>query len=292
MELYQLRYFVEAAHEANFTRAAKLLNIAQPALSQQIGNLEKELGARLFIRGRRETRLTAAGESLLPRAQALLADAEAARAAVADVAELRAGRLIVAAIPALGGGWLPRHVREFRQRYPQVEFRLKEGRSDEVAEMVERGHADLGFLQLPVDAARCDVRELFSERFQLAVSADHPLARQRTVKLARLKDEAFVVYKGRAREAAFDACRKAGFEPSVACESEALDTIRELVAAGLGVALLPALALSRPTAGLTALELSGPRVTRTLGWIHRRGLAPATAAKAFVGFFDSGKEPA
>lgn len=292
MELYQLRYFVEAAHEANFTRAAKLLNIAQPALSQQMGNLEKELGARLFIRGRRETRLTAAGEGLLPRAQALLADAEAARAAVADVAELRSGRLIVAAIPALSGGWLPRYVREFRQRHPRVEFRLKEGSSDEVAEMVERGQADLGFLQLPVDAARCELRELFSERFQLAVSTDHPLARQQSVRLLRLKDEAFVVYKGRAREAALDACRKLGFEPRVSCESETLETIRALVAAGLGVALLPALALSSAREGLKVLELSEPRVTRTLGWIHRKGLAPAAAAKAFVGFFDSVKEPA
>ncbi len=287
MELYQLRYFVEAASEGNITRAAKRLNIAQPALSQQLRNLEGELGAQLMARGRRGARLTAAGEAFLPRARAVLEAAEAARSAVMDVTQLRAGRLTVAAIPAVSGGWLPGRLRRFRERHPAVEIRLMEGRSVEVAEMVELGRADLGILQLPVDAGRFETGVLFEERFKIAVSSAHPLAGLRSIKLSRLKGEPFVVYKGRAREAALDACRESGFEPRISCESEELETVRALVAAGLGVALLPSTALSKPRDDLSVLDLREPLVKRTLGWIRRRDGGHASAVDVFVGFFDS-----
>jgi len=292
MELYQLRYFVEAAAEGNITRAARRLNIAQPALSQQLRRLEEELGGALMIRGRRGARLTAAGESFLPRARAVLEAAESARAAFADVAQLRAGRLVAAAIPAMSGGWLPDRLRRFRSSHPGVEIRLLEGRSIEVAEMVEQGRADVGFLQFPVDVERFESGSLLEERFKIALASSHRLAGRKSLRLPDLEAESFVVYKGRARETALDACRQAGFEPRIACESGELETVRALVAAGLGVALLPAMAVSWPREGVKVLNLKEPSLKRTLGWIRRRKGGSSAAVDAFMRFFDSGTRSA
>lgn len=287
MELYQLEYFVEVARQRNFTRAAERLHIAQPALSQQMRNLEAELGATLFARGRRQTTLTAAGEALLPHAQSLLAQAEAAKHVVAEVAELRAGRLVVASIPSLSGCWLPRVVKRFRQRHPSIELAITEDSSTRVADLVDRGQAEIGFLQLPADRDRFEVHELLAEPFVVLAAADHALARRRSVRLAELRDQPFVFYKGKARETALGACREAGFEPRIACESGELETVRALVAAGLGVAVLPRLAVRAAQDGLKALELREPVVRRKLGWICRKGAPLSAAAKVFVASFKS-----
>src|SRR5947208_14961864 len=118
MELYQLKYFVEVARNRNFTYAARRLNLATPALSLQIQKLERELGARLFNRGQRITLMTPAGETLFEKAQALLTMAESLKQSVAEVAELRAGRLTLAFIPSVGARWLPDIFRDFRNSFP------------------------------------------------------------------------------------------------------------------------------------------------------------------------------
>jgi DNA-binding transcriptional LysR family regulator len=285
MELYQLEYFVEVARQRNFTRASATLHIAQPALSQQMKNLEAELGATLFVRGRRQTLLTEAGRTLLPRAQALLAQAEAARQAVADVAELRCGRLVIAAIPSMSGCWLPEVVKRFRKAHPFIELVLTEGSSSEVTAQVERGVAELGFLQLPLAEDRFEVREVLSEHFVLLVAADHALSGRRAVRVGQLREEPFVFYKGKARETALGACREAGFEPRIACESGELETVRALVAAGLGVALLPELAVQGPLRRLRAVKVREPRIERMLGCIRRRSAPLSAAAAAFTDCF-------
>jgi DNA-binding transcriptional LysR family regulator len=282
MELYQLTYFLEVARQKNFTRAAERLNLAQPALSQQMKNLESELGAPLFVRGRRQTLLTAAGQALLPRAEALLAQAEAAKQTVAEVADLRGGRLAIATIPSVSACWLPAVIRRFRTAHPKVELVLMEESSGRVAELVESGRAELGLLQLPVNGEVFDVRELAREPFVLLASATHPVARQKTVRLASLAAEPFVFYKGRARDTALSACREAGFEPRVACESGELETVRALVAAGLGVAIVPRLAARTAPTELVELPLRDPRVERSLGLISAHGHPWSGAAKAFA----------
>ncbi len=282
MELYQLAYFIEIARQKNFTRAAERLRIAQPALSQQMKNLEAELGTPLFVRGRKQTHLTAAGEALLPRAEALLAQAEGAKQTVAEVAQLRGGRLVVATIPSVSACWLPEVIRGFRQQHPKVELLLVEESSERVAELVESGRAELGFLQLPVSKELYDVRDLVTEAFVALVSTKHPIARQKSIRLAQLAAESFVFYKGRARDTALAACRAAGFEPRIACESGELETVRALVGAGLGLAIVPELAARTPQKGLTVVRLREPRVERTLGLIARRGHPWSAAARAFV----------
>lgn len=286
MELFQLRYFLAIARHRNFTRAAESLGLAQPALSQQMRQLEAQLGARLLDRGRRETTLTAAGEALFERAQTLLNDAQAARQAVADVTALRAGRLVIAAINSISGRWLPTRIRRFRDRHPGIELSLKVGRSDEVAGLVASGAAELGFLQLPADREQFRVRKLFCEEFHALVPTTHPLADESTVTLADVRREPFVLYQGRARAVVLEACAKAGFSPRVACESGELDTVRELVSAGLGIAVLPRLAIDTDRSGSRAVPLSRPRLRRQIGWIARRRGALSAAAEEMLRCLD------
>jgi LysR family transcriptional regulator, hydrogen peroxide-inducible genes activator len=281
MELYQLEYFLEAARQRNFTRAASRLHLAQAALSEQIRKLEAELGAPLFSRGRRESVLTAAGELLQVRAEALLENAAATRRAVSELVGLRTGRLAIGSIPSVSACMLPGTIAQFRKRYPGVELGLFEGTSEAVAGWVESGKVEFGIVQLPAASGRFETQRLFKESFVLLLSEDHPLSRQRGIALGRLASESFVFYKGRARDSALEACRSAGFEPRIACESSELETIRSLVAAGLGIAILPELATRNPPAGCVVIRLRGCRVMREVAILTRRGHPLSPGASAF-----------
>jgi DNA-binding transcriptional LysR family regulator len=281
MELYQLQYFLEVARQRNFTRAAARLHLAQPALSEQIRKLEDELETPLFQRGRRESTLTAAGETLRGHAEGLLDRAAAARQAVQELIGLRSGKLVIGAIPSVSAGLLPAAVTAFRQRHPQVELVIAEGTSESVAEGVESGRVEMGIIQHPTPAGAFDERPLLTESFVIVASPNHVLARRRSVTLNSLAEDPFVFFKGRARDSALAACRAAGFEPRLACESGELETVRALVAAGLGLALLPELAAQRARPACALVRLRGPKVERQLVVVTRRGHAPSPAAAEF-----------
>lgn len=281
MELYQLRYFLETARQRNFTRAAAQLHLAQAALSEQIRKLEEDLGARLFQRGRRESVLTAAGEALRLHAEALLERADAAHRAVQELVGLRGGRLTIGSIPSVSACLLPAAISVFRKQHPLVELVLLEGTSEAVAQWVETGRVELGIAQLPMTGDSFQIQRLFQESFVALLDAKHPLANLREVSLARLAQEPFVFYKGRARDSALTACREAGFEPRIACESSELDTIRSLVAAGLGVAILPQLATRQRRPGCTAIRLRSPSIKREVAILTRAGHAPSPGASTF-----------
>ncbi len=281
MELYQLQYFLEAARQKNFTRAAAKLHLAQAALSEQIRKLESELGTPLFQRGRRESVLTAAGETLRGHAETLLQQAEAARRAVHELVGLRGGRLVIGAIPSVSAGLLPAPIAAFRKRYPQIELVLAEGTSEAVADWVEAGRVEVGIVQSPTTEGTFAERALMTERFVLLVPLEHPLAQRREIDLKAFAAEPFVFFKGRARLSALAACRDAGFEPRMACESGELETVRALVAAGLGVALLPELAARRARPECALLRVRKPKVERQLSLIAKRGHTASHAAAAF-----------
>jgi hypothetical protein len=282
MELYQLGYFIEIARQRSFTRAAERLHMAQPALSQQMKNLESELGTALFIRGRKEIQLTAAGKAFLPRAEALLTQAEAAKAIVSDVAQLRGGKLVIAAIPSVSACLLPEVIRSFSRQHEQVELQLIEDSSERVSENVESGLADIGFLQLPASKSAFETRTIISEPFVLLVAKSHSLVKQKEVALKQLATESFIFYKGRARDTALEACRKAGFEPRIACESGELETVRALVAAGLGLAVVPQLATGNLPKTIQAITIREPKMQRQIAAVWQKGSVLSPAAQALL----------
>ena len=290
MELYQLEYFLEVARQRNFTRAAARLHLAQAALSEQIRKLEDDLATPLFQRGRRESTLTMAGETLRMHAEGLIERAAAARRAVQAVVGLRGGRVAIGAIPSVSAGLLPAAVSVFRRRHPQVELVIVEGTSESVAEAVESGRVEMGIIQHPTPAGLLDERALLTESFVILAAPQHAVARRRRVALKTLAEESFVFFKGRARDSALAACRAAGFEPRLACESGELETVRALVAAGLGLALLPELAARRARPACALVRLSGPRVERQLVVVTRRGHAASPSAAAeFEGLLRGGR---
>jgi DNA-binding transcriptional LysR family regulator len=281
MELYQLEYFLETARQRNFTRAARQLNLAQTALSEQIKNLESELGALLFHRGRRESPLTAAGEVLQSHAETLLESAKAAKAAVQEISGLRGGRICIGAIPSASACLLPNTIAAFRRKHPLVELALFEGTTESVCEAIEKGRVEFGLVQLPALSGAFDEQVILSEPFVALTKRSHPATRNPKLKLEDLREESFVLYKGRARDTALAACRTAGFEPRIACESSELETIRSLVAAGLGIALLPELAtISIPTK-CTAIPLRGIPVLRQVAILNRKGQPASPGAAVF-----------
>ncbi len=281
MELYQLEYFMEAARQRNFTRAAAQLHLAQAALSEQMRKLETELGTPLFTRGRRETVLTAAGETLRQHAEGLLERADAAKRAVQDVVGLRSGRLAIGTIPSVSACLLPGVIAAFRKLHPLIELALFEGTSEAVAQSVESGRVEFGIVQLPTTSGSFDEQMLFTEPFVVLVAKANPAAKQKTISLAKLADKPFILYKGRARDTALTACRAAGFEPRIACESSELETIRSLVAAGLGIAILPQLATREPTPGCTVVCLCDNPAERQVALLSRSGHKASPSAAVF-----------
>lgn len=152
-----------------------------------------------------------------------------------------------------------------------MELALLEGTSEEIAQWVESGRVECGIVQLPTTAGSFDELLLFKEPFVALVAKTHPASKQGSISLAKLSEESFILYKGRVRDTALAACRAAGFEPRIACESSELETIRSLVIAGLGVAILPRLATRDISNKCVALELRGDHVERQVAILTRAG---------------------
>lgn len=247
MELRHLRYFVGVAETGNLSRAAQKLFIAQPPLSQQIRQLEEELGTTLFTRHPKGMRLTPAGESLLPEARALLAQASR----LADVAG-RAGRsggatsggtLAVGYVPSASSTVIPALVRRLRRSHPALELRLHEMISDEQHEALVAGHLDAGIARSPARHARLAAACSLPDPFCLALPAEAP-RRAGTLDLRAYAEFPFVAFTRHRGPAYFDQsihlCTQAGFSPRIRYEASTVHGVLDLVGAGLGVALVPA----------------------------------------------------
>lgn len=271
MELFQLRYFAAAARHRNFSRAAEEVCVSQPSLSLQIANLEREVGTALFVRQGRSVRLTDAGAVLCEHAERILAQEREARRAVRAVVGLERGRLSVWTLPTLGQHLLPPLLARFRQACPAIEISVREAvPARAVGEAVAAGQADLGFVHLPCAVAGLARRALRIEELALVVPEGHPLALRESVALAEAADQDFVwVQEGATPDhPLYAACLAAGFTPRIACVSGSSQGMQALVAAGLGIALLPRLALCPPD-GAVIVELQRPRPTRTLAVVWR-----------------------
>ncbi|MGE5647424.1 MAG: LysR family transcriptional regulator [Acidobacteriota bacterium] len=263
MELRHLRYFTAVAEELNFTRAAHRLHIAQPPLSQQVRALEAELGAALFVRTHHHVELTAAGRQFLRDARDILARAENAagmvrRAARGEEGELRLGFVST----AMFAGDVPQLLRRFRSRHPAVAIHLEQmGTVQQVRALLAR-EIDAGFLRPPVAEPRLVLRAATREPLMLALPAAHPLARSRRVRLKSFAAEPWVMISREAGagyyQQTFELCAKAGFTPRIVMEVGEIYTVVGLVAAGFGVALVPAAATSLRRRGAAYVPLAGP----------------------------------
>jgi DNA-binding transcriptional LysR family regulator len=285
MELRHLRYFEAVARHSHVTRAAAELHIAQPALSKQVSQLEHELGVALFDRVGRNVRLTEAGEALLPHARAVMAQVEAARAEMAERIGLRRGRATVGAPPTVGNQLLPPVLASFNRRYAGIELRLHESGVQTLLDLLETGLTDVAVVTLPVDDENLTVVPIFSEEMVIAVWPGHPMAGRADVAISELSGEPWVLSPENyeLREAALSACERAGFTPRVVLDGGETDTILRFVAAGLGIALVPRLAVQNAH-DLVALRVSDQKLERSLGVVWRGDRVASPAARALREF--------
>jgi DNA-binding transcriptional LysR family regulator len=281
MELFQLRYFVAAARHLHFTHAAEEMCVSQPSLSQQIASLERELGTLLFLRQGRSVQLTDAGAVLLRHAERLLEEEAAARRAVQEVLGLKRGQIVIWTLPTPGQHLLPPLLAAFRRAYPNIGIVLREiVPARAVAEAVAEGRADVGIVHMPYQVEGLEARTLLQEELALVVPAGHRLTGLPAVTLADTAAEDFIWAPEGATPAhpLYAACLAAGFVPRIACISGSAQGMQALVAAGLGIVLLPRLAID-PPCGTQVVELAAPRPTRTLVAVWRADrLSHAAAA--------------
>lgn len=244
MELYTMRYVLAVAEYASFSLAAQVCHVGQPALSQQIAKLERELGVSLFHRNSRGASLTQAGKAFVTRAREIIQLAEGLESEMASYAGLRRGSLDLGIITSLQcidfGGLLA----AFCASYPDISVNITQGGTHNLVRQLEERKLDLAFLNRPVSGFSSGIAfsKLGEDNYHLAVADDHPLASRTEVDLAELKNERFIFHQtGQvAAELCLNACREAGFEPNIVCRSASPTTGLYMVRGGLGVALFPA----------------------------------------------------
>lgn len=286
MQLHQVRYFLAVARAGSMTAAAKSLYLSQPSLSEQIRKLERELGCELFQRHGRGLVLTAAGEVFRTHAERAMHELEQAREGVHEVLGLRAGRIGVGVLPSVGAALLPRVLATFRQRYPGVDVDLvEESVSSLFEEMVSAGRLDVAIMRRPRRRSDLAERLLVREPLVLLAPGSHPLAGADVVDPAVLRDEPFVAFKPGygLRDLMLNVTTRAGFEPRIVVETGQLDIARALVAAGVGVTILPRMAATPAP----YVPLHDPVATRELIVVWRAASALSRAAVRFLELLDA-----
>lgn len=292
----RLRVLIEVARQGSFSAAADALTYTQSAVSQQIATLEAETGMTMLERHPRGVRLTHAGEALVQHAEGVIARLEAAEAELAEIAGLRAGRLRMASFPTAGATLMPLAIATFRSRHPDVELTLSEGEPEQIVPRLQAGELDLALLfefgapsPLAEDTASNDrlMRvELLEDPMHLALPRQHRLAQASELCLSDLSGEAWVQTSGSSPCArhVVRCCHAAGFEPNVSFESDDYQTVQGLVAAGVGVALIPDLALSVVREDIVIRSLSPAPPTRSViaAAPSDARLSPATPAMLSV----------
>ena len=270
MEFHQLRYFSAVAQAASFTRAAERLGISQPSLSQQIGRLEKKIGAPLFVRLGRTVRLTPYGEALLPRALEILKEISETESSLSNLQGGMRGILRVGVIPTIMPYLIAPRIHSFCEEFPEVEIQLSERVTARLVEDVQAGQLDMAILSLPIRNPDIVCSELFREALFLAVAESHPLAKKKIVSLKDLAPERLLLLReGHCfRENVMTACTRAKAEVQSVFETDQLGSIFPLVASGFGITLIPAMAAPCAT-GCVIVPVSQGSVRR-VGYIRAR----------------------
>jgi DNA-binding transcriptional LysR family regulator len=275
-----LAQFAAVARGEHVTRAAAELGMPQPTLSRAMARLEEELGVALLAREGRTVRLTRAGRIFLASAERALAELERGVDAARAESDPTGGRVAFGFLHTMGTEAVPMLLRGFRARLPRVRFQLVQGYTDEMLARLREGELDLCLLSPRPEAADLTARRMGEQRLRLVVSADHRLAGRRRVRLEEVAEDPFVSLEpGYGLRRITDAlCAQAGFTPRISFEGEEAETLRGLVAAGLGVAVLPPASVPRPD--VVELAISSPAARRELAlvWSSVRPLPPPAVA--------------
>ncbi|QDP40323.1 LysR family transcriptional regulator [Radiobacillus deserti] len=281
MELRQLRYFMEVAEREHVSEAAENLHVAQSAISRQIANLEAELGVSLFEREGRNVKLTQIGKIFLTHTKTAMKAIDHAKKQIDEYLDPERGSIKIGFPTSLAGHLLPTVISEFKQKYPNIAFQLRQGSYAFLIDAVKNREIDVAFLgPVPTDDPDISGHILFTENLYGLVPIKHPLSEKSSIHLSDLRNEDFVVFpKGYVlHKIVVDGCKRAGFSPKITSEGEDLDAIKGLVSAGIGVTILPESTFYESTPRFTKkIKIESPELRRSVGIIipKHRNLAPS-----------------
>jgi LysR family transcriptional regulator, hydrogen peroxide-inducible genes activator len=283
MELHQLRYFCAIVDSGSFSRAARRTHVSQPSLSQQIRKLEDELGTRLFDRLGRSVRLTETGRTFLPRARAVLREVEAARGDLAHQKDSMSGMIAVGVIPTVAPYLLPPHLANFSRKFLQARVSIVEEITPVLFERLRDATIDLALLALPIRGHEFETFPIVTEPLFAAVPKNHSLARLRTLSLKELRAEPFLLLRdGHCfRENALAACDRARLHPQIVFESGQFSSLLSMVAAGMGVSIVPEMAIDQ-NFSCVYIRLTDDHAVRTIGAVRLRGRSFSRVHEAFL----------
>jgi LysR family transcriptional regulator, hydrogen peroxide-inducible genes activator len=286
MEFHQLRYVCAIADAGNFSRAAERCQIAQPSLSQQVLKLEEDLGAKLFDRLGRSVRLTEAGRAFIPHARAILEQMEAARSSVADKSADLHGSVAVGVIPTVAPYLMPSYTAAFAKKYPDAKLRIVEETTSVLVEGLRNLSIDAAILALPLRYKDLELFPIRTEPLFAVLRRDHPRASAKSLALKDLRGESFVMLRdGHCfRDLSIATCTHARITPNIAFESGQFSSLLGMVAAGVGVSLIPEMAIDR-NVGCFYVRLSDTQATRTIVAAVLRGRNLNRVQRAFLSGF-------
>jgi LysR family transcriptional regulator, hydrogen peroxide-inducible genes activator len=283
MEVHQLRYFCAVAETGNFTRAAEREQVAQPSLSQQIMKLEEELAVRLFDRLGRSVRLTDMGQMFLPRARAILTEMRAAKEEVAQRQSSVSGPISVGVIPTIAPYFMPSRIASFSRKYPEAAMTVVEDVTVRLMDRLRAGLVDLAVMALPARGHDLECYPLRTERLFAILPKGHRLAKKRTLVMKELREDPFLLLRDDHcfRETSIEICKRARILPQVIFESGQFSSILGMVGAGLGVSIVPEMALEQ-RADCTFVLIADEKASRTIGAATLKGHFLSRVQKAFL----------
>jgi len=283
MELRHLRYFVTLAEELHFGKAAEKLHIAQPPLSQQIRQLETELGFELFHRTKRNVQLTQAGEVFLREVQQILQQLQQAIQIGQQTSRGEAGKLVVGFVSSVAYNILPDVLKNYRNFVPGVSLELHELTTDQQLNWLREGRMDVGFIRPPVEDKEFIWEIVFQESLMVALPETHQLANQSHISLTSLANEAFILFPRKLAPGLYDLiislCQKSGFSPNVVQEAIQMQTIVSIVAAEMGVAIVPASLQNLQRTGVVYKHIKEPTPKVSIAIIWRSSDTSSTVQK-------------
>lgn len=282
-DLQQLQAFVAVADKGSFRTAAEHIQLSAPALGRRVAKLEDILGARLFRRSTRDVRLTRVGEAFLERARAALDDLESAVLGIHEISARHAGRISIACVPSAATTVMPRAIKTFCEKMPRVRIRVIDEGMNEVAAAVVSGEADFAFGFPGTADAALQFEPLWRDPYVLALRRDHPLARRRGVKIADVGSDAWlsVAHTSRNRQVLDDYFSAQGRAPQAWLEVAHVATLLAMVEAGLGVGIVPSLALPQRDPTIVGVKLLDIEAARHIGLLTLEGRRLTPVAQRF-----------
>jgi len=288
MNLKDLKYLVALADTGHFGRAAQRTFVSQPTLSAQLKKLEEYLGVKLVERHPKNVQLTEVGKQIVARARHMLSEGDEILALARNNTDPLSGKLKVALIPTIGPYLLPRVMQKLRKALPQLGLMLYEYQTEDLLKRVKEGEIDVGILALPIEQDGLECRRLYREEFTVALPSDNPLAQKPSIKVGDLKGQTLLLLEDGhcLRDQALEVCSRIDVREAEDFRATSLETLRHMVVAGLGVTLMPELAVESPFGsqrGLVIRQFTKPAPARTVGAAWRKSTTRGAAIDAVCG---------